>query len=208
MIPYGVDTESFQPRERRLAREMHGIPLKAKTILFVADSAAERRKGLKVLVEALNGLEDPEQYFFAVIGRGISGQELGGRFKMMGFFEDEAALSFVYSAADVFVIPSLQDNLPNTAIEALACGIPTIGSNVGGIPEVVRDGRTGFVFPPGDSRSLKEAIAALLGEPERCEAMAKECRRIALEEYSLELQAQRYEALYQKLLDVAPPSKC
>ena len=207
VIPYGVDTESFQPRDRRLAREMHGIPLEAKTILFIADSAAERRKGLKVLVETLNGLEDPEQYVFAVIGRGISGQELGGQFKMMGFFEDEAALSFVYSAADVFVIPSLQDNLPNTAIEALACGIPTIGSNVGGIPEVVRNGQTGLVFPPGDSRSLKEAIAALLAEPERCETMAKESRRIALEEYSLELQAQRYEALYQKLLDVAPPSK-
>ena len=146
VIPYGIDTESFQPRERRLAREMHGIPSKAKTILFVADSAAERRKGLKVLVEALNGLEDPEQYFFAIIGRGISGQEFGGRFKMMGFFEDEAALSFVYSAADVFVIPSLQDNLPNTTIEALACGLPTIGSNVGGIPEVVRDGRDRVCF--------------------------------------------------------------
>ena len=73
---------------------------------------------------------------------------------------------------------------------------------------MVRDGRTGFVFPAGDSRSLKEAIAALLGEPERREGMAKECRRIALEEYSLELQAQRYEALYQELLEVAPPSKC
>lgn len=206
VIPNGVNIESFQPRDRRLARKMHGIPSDAKTILFVADSTAEKRKGLKVLVEALKGLEDPEQYFFAIIGRGVSGQELGGRFKTMGFFEDEAALSFVYSAADVFVIPSLQDNLPNTAVEALACGVPTIGSNVGGIPEVVRDGQTGLVFPPGDSRSLKKAIAALLAEPERRESMAKESRRIALEEYSLELQAQRYEALYQKLLDVASPS--
>lgn len=130
-----------------------------------------------------------------------------GRFKALGFFEDEAALSFVYSAADVFVIPSLQDNLPNTAVEALACGLPTIGSNVGGIPEVVRNGETGLVFPPGDSRSLREGMAALLAEPERRESMAKVSRRIALEEYSLQLQAQRYEALYQKLLDVAPPSK-
>ena len=207
VIPNGINIENFQPRDRRLAREMHGIPSKAKTILFVADSAGEKRKGLKILVEALKELENPEQYFFAIIGGGLSGQEFGGRFKALGFFEDEAALSFVYSAADVFVIPSLQDNLPNTAVEALACGLPTIGSNVGGIPEVVRNGETGLVFPPGDSRSLREGMAALLAEPERRESMAKVSRRIALEEYSLQLQAQRYEALYQKLLDVAPPSK-
>jgi glycosyltransferase involved in cell wall biosynthesis len=201
VIPNGINIESFQPRDRRIAREMHGIPSKAKTILFVADSAGEKRKGLKVLVEALKGLEDPEQYFFAIIGGGLPDQELGGRFKTLGFFGDETALSFAYSAADVFVIPSLQDNLPNTAVEALACGVPTIGSNVGGVPEVVRNNQTGLVFPPGDSRSLKEAIAALLAEPERRESMAKESRRIALEEYSLELQSQRYASLYRKVMD-------
>ena len=200
VIPYGVDTENFQPRDRRLAREMHGIPSKAKTILFVADSAGEKRKGLKVLVEALNGLKDPEQYFFAVIGRGISGQELGGQFKMMGFFEDEAALSFVYSAADVFVIPSLQDNLPNTTIEALACGIPAIGSNVGGVPEVIRDGLTGLVIPPGDPMALRQAIVSLLASTERRALMATESRQLALQEYSLDIQTQRYQSLYQELM--------
>ena len=200
VIPYGIDTESFQPRDRSLAREKHGIPIEAKTILFVADSTSERRKGLRVLLEGLKGLENSEDYFFVIIGRGISKEGLGSRFKMIDFLDDEAALSYVYSAADVFVIPSLQDNLPNTTIEALACGVPTIGSNVGGIPEVVRDGRTGLVVPSGDPTALRQAIVSLLGKPERRVSMASESRRLALQEYSLHVQTQSYQSLYQELI--------
>lgn len=77
VIPNGINIENFQPRDRRLAREIHGIPSKAKTILFVADSAGEKRKGLKILVEALKELENPEQYFFAIIGAGYLVRSLG-----------------------------------------------------------------------------------------------------------------------------------
>ncbi len=200
VIPYGIDTESFQPRDRGLARGRHGIPIEAKTILFVADSTSERRKGLRVLLEALSGLENSEDYFFVIIGRGVSKEGLGSRFKMIDFLDDEAALSYVYSAADLFVIPSLQDNLPNTTIEALACGIPTIGSNVGGIPEVIRDGRTGLLVPPSDPTALRQAIVSLLAKPERRVSMAEQSRRLALQEYSLDVQTQSYQSLYQELI--------
>jgi glycosyltransferase involved in cell wall biosynthesis len=206
VIPYGIDTESFQPRDRRVAREKHGIPLEAKTILFVADSTSERRKGLGVLLEALKGLENSEEYFFVIIGGGLSNEGLGSRFKTIKFLDDEAALSYVYSAADVFVIPSLQDNLPNTTLEALACGIPTIGSNAGGIPEVIRDGQTGLVVRAGDPTALRQAIVCLLGEPERRASMAMESRRLALQEYSLDIQARRYQSLYQEVLNEPRPS--
>jgi glycosyltransferase involved in cell wall biosynthesis len=201
VIPYGIDTESFQPRDRRLAREKHGIPLEAKTILFVADSTSERRKGLRVLLEALSGLGESEEYFFVIIGGGVSNEGLGSRFKTIDFLDDETALSYVYSAADVFVIPSLQDNLPNTTLEALACGIPTIGSNAGGIPEVIRNGQTGLVVRVGDPTALRQAIVSLLGEPERRASMATESRRLALQESSLDVQARRYESLYGELLN-------
>jgi glycosyltransferase involved in cell wall biosynthesis len=200
VIPYGIDTEHFQPRDRSLAREKYGIPSEAKTILFVADSASERRKGLGVLLEALRGLEDSEEYFFVVMGRGVTDLGVNRRFKMIDHLDDETTLSFVYSAADVFVIPSLQDNLPNTAIEALACGTPAIGSNVGGIPEVIRDHRTGRLVPSNDPPALKRAIVTLLGEPEYRASMAKESRRLALQEHSLDIQARRYQSLYEELI--------
>ena len=206
VIPNGVDVGVFQPRDRLAARRRFGIPREARTVLFVADSAAEKRKGLTTLLEALKGISKDGDLLFIALGSGLTGERLGDQFKTMEPIHDESDLSFLYSAADVFVLPSLQDNLPNTAIEALACGIPTIGSNVGGIAEVIRAGRTGLVFAPGDSDALKQALVALLGEPQRRAWMAEESRRIAEEEYSSEVQARRYVDLYESMIGASPSS--
>lgn len=201
VIPNGVDTGVFQPRDRGVAREKLGLPKDAKVVLFVADAAAEKRKGLAVLVEALRELQSSGEIFFAAIGRGLAEQELGGRCHVIGYEDDETAMSFVYSAADVFVAPSLQDNLPNTLIEALACGVPAAGSDAGGIPEIVRQRKTGLLAKPSDAQDLRRAIVELLGDSERLRRMAGDCRRIACEEYSLEIQARRYERLYREMVE-------
>jgi glycosyltransferase involved in cell wall biosynthesis len=203
VIPNGLDLEDFQPRDRQTARAKYGIPPEAKAVLFVAESAAERRKGLKTLLEALRGLENTENLLFVAIGGGMTEKGSAGRFKTVDFVGDEAALSFLYSAADLFVVPSLQDNLPNTAVEALACGVPTIGSNVGGLPEIVRDGKTGFLVPPEDSHALGKAINTVLRNPELPALMARESRRVALQEYDVRLQAKRYAELYRRALESA-----
>ena len=95
---------------------------------------------------------------------------------------------------------SRQDNLPNTALEALACGIPTIGSAVGGLPDIVRDRETGSLVPLGEAGALRTASTKLLQDPGRQSAMAESCRRTALAEYKLEMQARRYVTLYESLL--------
>jgi glycosyltransferase involved in cell wall biosynthesis len=201
IIPNGLDVEAFQPRDRQAARVKYGIPSDAKMVLFVADSAAEKRKGLKTLLEGLRRLENSENTLSVAIGGDLTEKDTAGRFKTIKFIGDETALSHLYSAADVFVVPSLQDNLPNTAIEALACGVPAIGSNVGGIAEIVRDGKTGLLVPPGDSRALGQAIITLLRDPELRILMAKESRRVALEEYDVRLQVERYTNLYQRVIE-------
>lgn len=204
VIPYGVDVEQFQPRSQDLARQKYGIPAHSKTVLFVAHSVAERRKGLTVLLEALKGLQRQEDLVFLAVGRDLSNKHLDSRFKTIEFVDDQTELSFVYAAADLFVIPSLEDNLPNTTLEALACGIPTVGSRVGGIPDVVRDGETGILVPAGDPQALTEAIAALLTEPQRRASLSQESRRVALRDFTLEAQANRYAALYATMLDQLP----
>jgi glycosyltransferase involved in cell wall biosynthesis len=108
-------------------------------------------------------------------------------------------LSLVYSAADVFVVPSLEDNLPLTALEALACGIPSIAFSAGGMPDIVREGQTGILTPTGDVGALRRAIAELLQNPERRATMSQECRRVAVQEYSLDAQARRYVTLYEEM---------
>src|SRR5438046_2993624 len=108
-------------------------------------------------------------------------------------------LSTIYSAADVFVIPSLQESFGQTVIESLACGTPVVGFASGGIPDMVRPGHTGWLAPTGDTAALRNAMVTALSDPRRAELSAN-CRRIALQEYSLDTQARAYAQLYETML--------
>jgi glycosyltransferase involved in cell wall biosynthesis len=199
VIPNGLDTETFQPRDRKAAREKFGIDPTSKVALFVAEWAAEKRKGLDLFLEAVRKMNKGPEFCLVAIGRGLP-KELGGvRSVSINYVRDEMTMSMVYSLADVFVIPSLQDNLPNTSLEALACGVPTVAFSVGGLVDVVRPGRTGTLVSPGDIHGLGDAITSLLSKDDERSTMAAECRRIAVEEYALEVQARRYATLYESL---------
>jgi glycosyltransferase involved in cell wall biosynthesis len=204
LVPYGIDTERFKPRGTQTARERLKIPQDSTVVLFVADSAGERRKGFSFLVDALQRLQDEQNLYFLAVGQGISSYELGPRTVTLNRVEGEEELSVVYSAADVFVLPSLQDNFPNTALEALACGVPVVAFDVGGIPEIVRNDYTGVLVEAGNSEALAMALAELLKDTDRRRAMAANCRRVAVEEYTLEVQARRYVELYTSLLQRSP----
>jgi glycosyltransferase involved in cell wall biosynthesis len=204
VIPNGIDTEIFQPRDRKAAREKFGIDPAAKVALFVAEWATEKRKGLDLLVEAVRKMRKGPEFCLAAIGRGLPRELDGVRSVSIDYVRDEETMSAMYSLADVFVIPSIQDNLPNTSLEALACGVPTVAFSVGGLVDVVRPGKTGALVAPGDVEGLGDAIASLLSNDEERKKMAAECRRIAVEEYALELQARRYVALYEAITK----SKC
>jgi len=201
VIPYGVNTEIYQPGGRKAARDQFGVPADAKVILFVADWANEKRKGLAVLFDAIRKIEAIPELCVVTIGRAMLEQDVGRPRISLDYVSDENTMSKVYNTADVFVIPSLQDNFPNTALEALACGVPVVGFGVGGLREIVREGKTGKLAVAGDARALSDAIAALLHDSARLGVMAEESRRVALQEYRLEIQARRYAELYQNLVE-------
>jgi glycosyltransferase involved in cell wall biosynthesis len=200
VIPYGIDTDKFQPRNRRFARQLFGIPPEARVVLFVADWAGEKRKGLDVLIEAIKGIEDLPELCIFTIGREMARQEIGKRSIAIEYIRDELTMSLAYSAADLFVVSSLQDNLPNTALEALACGIPTVAFAVGGLTDFIREDETGALVAPGDVRALRVAITKMLENQDRLASMAESCRRTALAEYNLDVQARHYVALYESLM--------
>jgi glycosyltransferase involved in cell wall biosynthesis len=106
----------------------------------------------------------------------------------------------VYSSAEVFVIPSLQEAFGQTALESMACGTPVVGSDAGGIPEVVRDGVTGLLSRAGESLSLRDAILRLLNDSSLRSSLGANCREIAVREYALEMQARNYVDLYEDIL--------
>lgn len=200
VIPYGLDTEVFAPRDRSVSRELLRIPRHAKVVLFVANGVSEPRKGFHLLTRALEKIDSPSEMFLLSLGSGAPA-EFGGFPKAhIGHVDNDSFLSHVYSAADIFVAPSLQDNLPNTVLESISCGTPVVGFAVGGIPDMVRPGLTGLLAAPGDAAELRRAILDLLRNDESREKMAINCRQIATQEYSLEIQALRYLDLYEEIL--------
>ena len=200
VIPYGLDTDVFSPRDRRVARAALEVPQGAEVVLFLADSTDNKRKGFALLAQALARLGHLPNLFLISLGSGeptIDGSIAHLHLEHLG---SDRLLSLVYSAADLFAIPSLQDNLPNTVLESLACGTPVVGFAVGGSPDAVRPGITGLLAPPQDLAALGAAIVQLMRSPTERAKMSENCRRVAVEEYALEIQAGRYVDLYERIL--------
>jgi len=169
---------------------------------------SSRQKGFALLAQALTNLCDLPNLFLLSLGR--KGSEIAARVPHLHLdhLYNDSMLSLVYSAADLFVVPSLHDNLPNTVLEAMSCGVPVVGFEVGGIPDMVRPSVTGLLVPPGDVDALAGAIRRSLQDSAERTEMGANCRRIAVEEYALEVQARRYVTLYERALGQSRPSVC
>jgi len=203
VIPYGLDPDRFRPLDGGGLRQALGVSPEYRMILFVAASLKDCRKGLFLLRTALRepSLADINLHLVGV-GNGGSVDGFDGlRVSFTGEIAGDDLLSLVYSAADLFVIPSREDNLPNTVIEAMACGTPVVGFDCGGIPDMVRSGKTGLLAPVGDVESLANAIRTFLEDDALRHRMSVECRETVLREFTLERQASAYAALYESLIE-------
>ena len=206
VIPFGVDTAVFSARDRRASRQALGISEDAQVVLFVAEPVSRPLKGLATLVEALNGLWDMPHLTLISAGSGRPPTQVKVPYLSFGRVESDRVLSLLYNAADVVAVPSSQESFSLVCLEAMACGVPVVGSAVGGIAEIVRPGVTGMLVPPHDASALRAAIAKVLKDQTGRAAMAGECRRLAVAEYTLELYARRYIGLYTALLHGQAPS--
>jgi len=162
-----------------------------------------RRKGLPLLAEALR---EPigDDILLISVGNGVPDLNIPIPTKHMNNVDNDWGLSCIYSAADIFVCPSLQDNLPNTVMEAMACGTPVVAFDAGGIPDMVRPEITGLLASTGDTQALRAGIAHLHRDRTKRAAMGENSRTVALQEYSIEVQAHRYAQLYQAALQETP----
>jgi glycosyltransferase involved in cell wall biosynthesis len=205
VIPNGLDTDAFAPRDKRFARDTLGVPADARVVLFVAEATDIKRKGFAYLADALERLQGTPNLFLLSVGErepALPDCPTLPRLHL-GRINYDRMLSVAYSAADVFVIPSLQESFGQTVTESMACGTPVVGFDTGGIPDMVRPGLTGALAPIGDSVALAAAIARLLAEPAATAKLGEHCRQVALDEYSLHLQASRYLDLYRTLAPAA-----
>jgi glycosyltransferase involved in cell wall biosynthesis len=200
VIPNSLDTTVFTPIKKAEARSTLHLPIEAKIVLFVAGSLDRWHKGFSELEKAFRKMKTDLNTFLVSLGATTKALNDFPQHLHLGRIRDDRSLACVYSAADVFVIPSLQDNLPNTVLESLACGTPVVGFDTGGIPDMVRPGETGLLAPAGDVDALQHAIETLLENPNLRAELSHKARRVAEQEYSLAVQSGRYLELYRALL--------
>ena len=209
-IPNSIDTGKYSPMPKDLARKNLGMDPEGIVLLFGSENMAERRKGLSELLQSLHFCMASAQWGgvsskgkIRVLCYGNPPPELqssGIPIIPLGFLRDEEQLRFVYCAADIFLLPSLEDNLPNTILESLSCGTPVIAFDTGGIRDIVIDGRTGFTLPLGNHRAFGEAIAALCINQKQRESLGQNARALMAEQFALANQARDYAALYQDVI--------
>ena len=197
-IPNPIDTRVYKPGDRQTARRALGLPLDKKLILFASQRVTNEYKGMRYLVDACRQLDGPGQLGVMILGG--HAEEVVGQLALealpIGYVNDEQRIVQVYQAADVFVLPSLSENLPNTIMEAMACGVPCIGFNVGGIPEEIQHKRTGYVAAYRDAADLARGLRWVLNEADR-EALRRACLQHVAAHYSEQQVAKRYIEAYE-----------
>jgi len=188
MIPNPLDLQKWAPSDQRQARALLNLPQDRPLVLFGADGGTrDPRKGADLLLQALQllranvsgtALEPLELVVFGQ-SRPLQAPDLGFPIHYSGRLHDDLSLRLLYAAADVFVIPSRQDNLPNTGIEAHACGIPVVAFRTGGLIDIVDDRITGALAEPFDPASLAASIRWVLEDPLHRHQMCSAARRRA-----------------------------
>jgi glycosyltransferase involved in cell wall biosynthesis len=202
-IPNPIDINIFSPRDKNATREKWGINKDIKIILFGAANINDRRKGISYLVDALDVLKrdyaGTEKTEMVIFGKNKHFDTSALPFKVheLNLLTSANDLAEVYSLADVFVTPSLEDNLPNTIMEALSCGTPVVAFDTGGIPEMVDHQQNGYLA------KFKDAVDMAKGLHETLHAdaqLAINARQKVLDNYTNEIVANQYINLYQSLI--------
>jgi glycosyltransferase involved in cell wall biosynthesis len=203
-IPNGIDTEAYKPLNKEECRHILGISWNQKILMFGAVSLKDERKGSDLLIKSLQQLPSSLKSDILLLTLGEGGEKIaemvGIKTLNLGYVSSDHLKSIAFSASDLFVFPTRADNLPLVLQESMACGTPMVSFDIGGVPDLVRHNITGYLAKPEDIQDFSNGIVQLLEDDQLRQNMSKNCRAIAISEYSLELQAKRYIELYEQVL--------
>ncbi len=206
-IFYPLDLQQYHFNRRQCARDLLHLPKGKKIILFGALSAtSDLRKGFHLLVPALQKLKEhfvADQMDVVVFGASEprNPPDFGFKVHYLGRLHDNISLSLVYAACDVFVAPSLEDNLPLTIMESLACGTPCAAFDIGGISDLIEHQHNGYLARPLDTDDLARGIAWILETGNRWQMLSRNSRKKAETMFDQQKVADMYTDLYQEILN-------
>ena len=206
VIPNGLDLEVFRPVGRAAAREWLGLPKEKRLLLFSAINPLKNPyKGFAYFQQAMHRLRESQlgdDLEIVILGSNTPQEKPNLPFPAhyMGVLHDEISLALIYAAVDLLAAPSIQDNLPQTVMEAIACGTPCAGFRVGGIPDMITDQENGYLADFGDVQDIAHGIEWILEKPERYAKLSNEARLKAERQYDQKKTAKQYIDLYQDLI--------
>ena len=206
-IPHGVDIERYKPVDKCFSRDILNLPQDKHLVIFGATMAtSDPRKGFHLLQPALQVLVQwgwRDQIELAIFGASEPEQaiDLGFTIHYLGRMNDDTSLVLAYSAADVMVVPSVQEAFGLTALEALACGTPVVAFNVTGVKDIIASGEDGYLAEPYKVGDLAKGIAWVLEDASRYQKLCDRARNKVEREFTSELQAKRYLALFAEILE-------
>lgn len=204
-IPNPINVNLFKPRDKNLAREKCGLPPDKKLLLFGSVKITDKRKGIDYLIEACRILAEKYPEMKDKLGVVVFGNQSSRLESMLPFpvyaqnyVSDEKEIVHIYNAVDLYVTPSLEENLPNTIMEAMACGVPCVGFHVGGIPEMIDHLHNGYVAQYKSPEDFANGIHWALTESEYANLSEEACRKV-VSNYSESIIAKRYIEIYNKI---------
>ncbi len=212
-IPNPIDTEVFRPIDKALARKKFNLDENKKYILFAAMRVDAVGKGFAYFSEATTIINkqlsvnniDLDNIEIIVFGQAQASdfESLPFKVNILGRLSDLETIAHAYSAASVFVIPSLEENLPNTIMESMACGTPAVGFEVGGIPEMIEHKKTGYLSQYKSAEDLAKGIYWTLFESDY-QSLVNNSRQKVLDNYSEKVVAEKYRKVYESIAPPAP----
>ena len=205
-IPNPIDSRAFTKENREEARLYAGLPEGKKLILFVSQRVTDKRKGMDYFITAINKMVEAHPEMKDNCGIAILGgkaEELADKLPLpsypLGYVSEEKKIASIYNSVDLFVLPSLEDNLPNTIMEAMACGVPCVGFNTGGIPEMIDHLKNGYVAEYKSSDDLARGIHWALSEADH-QSLSNEAMKKVNQCYSQYAVAMKYIEAYNQAM--------
>lgn len=206
VIPNPIDTKIYYPYDKKQARLHATLPVDKRIILFASQRVTLERKGIAYFIQAIEKLASQypnmiKDTVIAVLGGHAEDviPQLAIPAIPLGYISDERKLVDIYNSSDVFVIPSLDENLPNTIMEAMACGVPSVGFKVGGIPEMIVHQKNGYLAKYKDADDLANGIHWVLDEANK-EELSANCIQKVMANYSQRSVAMKYIEVYNQVL--------
>jgi glycosyltransferase involved in cell wall biosynthesis len=200
VIYNGTQTDLFSPGSRAEARRLLNLPEDALIVLLIAHNEYKDYNTMRAAMEGLNA-PGQQPLVFVCLGLSSPDQPLGqGCLRQPGREQNPARMVAYYRAADVFIHAAHEESFGKTITEALACAIPVVATAVGGIPEQVRHGETGFLTPGGDAAAMRDAVSALLRDPALRQRMGSAGREDVVRRFSLEQQTHEFLNWYGEIL--------